>query len=968
MTLSPNQNWDVLKNELEEIIFAHLCNYAQTCPVQKQQTLISCLSMYIQLLGIPLNSGDNSALYTALMQIRIHLCIRLFFGSAKQYYLYILDFIYYLQKVNYISKSFSSPTKIANKTEYESLKLTPLSIEILEKIATQDNSQKLALLIKKHCTPELETHINSYMKTLNENTLYSFRMCATSFFGSVESGYEWSKSQTYIEDALAKYNVELNLRSKTDRPTSESLYYSLYSFFSYLLGAGKIPREVDLPLYQRRPRSLFSEKLADKNSRRLNKSIDVIKSHLNPESYRIIEKEIRNLCNSRFEIDVTNDLIKYIDLIKNPINNRDNKLVLTEFHTISCHISKIYVFKSAKNRINTLATIIEKASRESVILPRLTTELRYNELRKNQLPELAMQKIAVKLSSAEAFDEALNKYCSTKVRTRLLDFVNSYKPKERKAYRKPLIDFLNQVSDSSKDWEKSPEKIQSELMNYRDNLLSEVDRSTAYQRYNNITNALKVLIEHGLLASSTYIPKNIKESSNVEKYSNNPLILQVDLRDEKNHQHFSGSQEFITFVQSSLSSNLNCLVAVSREIIAKGYAKYLSKDEVISRSKCIEKFSPENSFENQHSVDYFDVKSFNIYPIENKVAYFDYFFDELVRNERPHNIEKLQFGTDILEYFGLTPLIASAMQIVITEELGFNPHSLYEAAISSPHRGEVFILVNDEGSVRVKVYKKRAKHIRQVSTKGSNKPLNHLQPEEIDAAACLKMALEMSERTRKSLNSEYLWTCLLLGAPAALPWSTTFQGAFNKIRHIAYEKSGSAELKVATLKKVRSSKGVLIYLESKGDTLKATNYFGNQVKTALKSYIPKYLSELIYRVKIRAFQNILLYMSLSEHDSSFDILNLTKESYIARLEQAFKNPDMGGPLFSKLTIQSTMSKETSPTYFCLSHENIILALKYIKEGTDDQLKADCEDVIRKLSEGSTHLKEMLRKAHKALKG
>lgn len=966
--MSLPQNWDVLKNELEGITYAHLCNYIKTCPVHKQQTLLSCLSMYIHLLSIPLNNGDSSGLYTALMQIRIHLCTRLLFDSAKQYYLYILDVIYFFQSVNYISKSFLPPTKIANKTEYESLKLAPLSTEILEKIATQNNSQKLALLIKKHCTPELETHINSYMKTLNENALQSFRMSATSFFSSIKSGYEWSKSQTYIENTLAKYNIELNLRSTKDRPTSRSLYYSLYSFFSYLLDTGKIPREVDLPLYQPRARSLFSEKLADKNSRRLNKSIDVIKSHLNPESYRIIEKEIGNLCNARFKIDVANDLIKYIELIKKPINNRDNKLVLNEFHTISCHISKIYVFKGAKNRINTLATIIEQVSRESVILPRLTTELRYNELRKNQLPKLAMQKIAVKLSSAEALEEALNKYCSTKVRQRLLDFVNSYKPKERKAYRKPLIDFLNQVSDSSMDWEKSPEKIQSELMNYRDNLLSEVDRSTAYQRYNNLTNALKVLIEHGLLASTTYIPKNIKKSSNVEKYNNNPLILQVNLRDEENHQHFSSSKEFITFVQSSLSNNLDYLVTVSREIIARGYAKYLSKDEVISRSKGITKFSPESNFENQDPVDYFDIKSFNIYPTENKVAYFDYFFDELVRNERPHNIENLKFGTDILEYFGLTPLIASAMQIVITEEIGFNPHSLYEAAISSPHRGEVFILVNDEGSVRVKVYKKRAKHIRQVSAKGSNKPLNQLQPEEIDAAACFKMALEMSERTRKSLNSKYLWTCLLLGTPAALPWSTTFQGAFNKIRHLAYEKSGSEELKAATLKKVRCSKGVLIYLESKGDTLKATNYFGNQVKTALKSYIPKYLSELIYRVKIRTFQNILLYMSLSEHDSSFDILNLTKESYIARLEQAFKNPDMGGPLFSKLTIQSTMSKETSPTYFCLSQENIILALKYIKEGTDDQLKADCEDVIRKLSEGSTHLKDMLRKAHKALKG
>lgn len=957
--MSLPKNWNVLKEELEEIIYVHLCNYTQICPAQKQQILFNYLSMYIQLLKIPLNSRDNSALYTALIQIRNHLCIRLFFGSAKQYYLYILDFIEYLQKVNYISNSFSPPKKIVNKAEYESLKSTPLLIEILEKIETYNNSQKLELLTKKHCTPELDIQIKKYMNTLNKADLRIFRICATSFFDSIESVDEWNKSRAYIENFLTKYNIELNLRPPKNNPTSRSLYLSLHSFFSYLIESGKIPREINLPVYQPRNKSLFSEKLAEKNFIKINKSINKIESHLNSESFQIIKNEISNLSSTRFKIDVSNDLVKYIELIKSPINNHNYNLLCNEFNTISCHISKNYVFQGAKDRINTLAIIIEKALIEKITLPRLITELNYNELRNNQLSELAIQKIAVKLSSEEALNEALDKYCSTQVSKRLLDFVNSYKLKERKSYRKPLTDFLNQFSDRTKEWEKNPKKIQSELINYRDNLLTIVDRSTAYQRYNNLTNALKVLIEHGLLDSSTYIPKNIKESSNVEKYSINPLILQVDLRDEKNHQHFSSSQTFINYIQSSLFSNLNCLVKVSREIIAKGYAKYLSKDEIISRSKYIKKFSQDNVF---------DIKSFNIHSTENKVAYFNYFFDELIRNKKPHNIENLKFNTDIFEYFGLTPLISSAMQIVITEELGFNPHSLYEATISSAHRGEVFILVNDEGSVRVKVYKKRAKHIRQVSVKGSNKPLNHLQPEEIDAATCFKMALEMSERTRKSLNSEYLWTCLLLGFPAALPSSSTFQGAFNKIRHLAYEKSDSVELKVATLKKVRSSKGVLIYLESKGDTLKATNYFGNQVKTALKSYIPKYLSELIYRIKIRTFQNILLYMSVSAHDSPFDTLNLTKESYIVRLKQAFKTPDMGGPLFSKLTIQSTMSKETSPTYFCLSHENIISALKYIKEGTDDQLKADCEAVIRKLSEGSTHLKEMLRKAHKALKG
>lgn len=75
---------------------------------------------------------------------------------------------------------------------------------------------------------------------------------------------------------------------------------------------------------------------------------------------------------------------------------------------------------------------------------------------------------------------------------------------------------------------------------------------------------------------------------------------------------------------------------------------------MISRSKGITRIWSELIFENQHPVDYFDIKSFNIYPTENKVAYFDYFFDELVRNERPHNIENLNL-VDILEYFGLTP-------------------------------------------------------------------------------------------------------------------------------------------------------------------------------------------------------------------------------------------------------------------------------------------------------------------------
>lgn len=962
-----------LKDELDEITFSQLCDYIKTCSAQRQRTLLSCLSMYIHLLSIPLSKRDCSGLYDGFLHIRIHLCIRLNFDPAKQYYLYLLDFIYFLKKQELISDNFSPPCKISNENEYETLKSTPIPIEVLEKIATQDNSQKLTLLIKKHCDSNLEIQINSYMQTLNKNDLFRFRLGAIYLLSSSDVSFEWNKSRTFIENALTKYNDELILRSPKDSPTSRSLFLSLQNFLSYLVGTGQIPSNVNLPKYQDRPRSVFTEELSDSHSIRLCNAMSQIRKHVNTQSYQLIKKAIESLNNSRCQINAANDLGRYIELIKPSINNFETVILQENFHIISSHISKNYVFEGAKSRISTLASVLEKSLEKDLFLPRLTTETEYDTLKNTDIPELAMQKIAIKLSSEEALNEALGKYCSNNVSRRLLDYVNSYKPKERKSYRKPLSDFLNQVSDTSKQWEKSPKIIQSELINYRDNLLNELDRSTAYQRYQNTTNALKLLIEHGLLPSNTCIPKNIKISSTVEKYSkNNPLILQVDLKDKENQHHFTSSKEFITFVQSNLSNNLTQLLEVAKEIIINGYAKFTSKDTVISKYNDV-KFSNESHRvisrdQIQSKEGSFDLSSFNKSLLEHKVAYFDYFFDQLIRNDKPHNIQGLKFGAEVLEHFGLTPLVASAMQIVITEELGFNPHSLYEAVISSPKRGEVFILVNNEGSVRVKVYKKRAKHVRNVSAEGNNIPLSQLKSDEIDAASCLKMALEMSERTRKSLNSEHLWSCLLLGAPAGLPWSTTFQGAFNKIRHLAYKKSGSEELKMATLKKVRSSKGVLVYLETQGDTLKTANYFGNQIKTALNYYIPKYLSELIYRVKIRAFQNILLYMSLSDHENQFDILKISKESYIAQLKHAFRNPDMGGLLFSKLTTQPTNSQKPNTVYFCLSQKNVALALIYIKEGKDLFLKSECETVVRKLSEGPTHLKEMLRKAQKSLEG
>jgi len=923
--------------------------------------------MYIHLLSPLFNKRDSAEVSNCFLHIQIHLCLRLNFLSARQYYLYILDFIYFLQKVNCLDNDFIPPNRISSLVNYEELKLISIPITVYEKIQLRDNNKKkLTILIKRHCSAKLDSLINCYMKTLDKLGLYTLKISLAFFLESIGNNLEWYKSKTFIENTLLKYNSELSLRPLDESPTSRALFISLRKFLSYLIEVEYINSDTNLPRYQPRTRSLLSKKDSDDRTRRIGIALNKIKKTLDAEVFAILEKEVACLGNGRIPTDLINDLVKYIQLLKSPLNNADIEILPRIFDTISVDISSNYVQKSALSRIDSLATLLEKLFDKPINLYRPTSKAEFDKLKNTDIPELMAQQIATRISSQEALENTLEQHCSHEIKKRLIDFVNSYKPRARKSHRKPWIDFLNQLTDDTRNWEKHPEMIQSMLINYRDNMLKDLNRGTVYERYQSIKNGLKVLIEHGLLPKTIFIPNNVSTSNiaTIDRWDN-PLILQFDLYDSSKQQSFISSKHFLQQVQSSLSNNLNQLLSVSKEIIVKKYSKFLKADEVIAKGQEAVFFKNDSSIHNTPKMNIFG-KSHPL-SLENKISYFDCFFDELIRNERPHQINELKFGSEVIEYFGLTPIVASAMQIVITEELGFNPHSLYEAVITTPKRGEVYILVNDEGSVRVKVYKKRAKHIREKTVKGIKKPLNQISESEIDAATCFKMALEMSERTRIALKSSHLWNCMLIASPSGQPSFDTFQTGFNRIRQLAFEKSGIEALKQATLKKVRSSKGVFIYLESKGDILKATNYFGNQVETALKNYIPSYLSEMIYRAKIRVFQNIFLYMSLSNHDDLLDTLSLTEESLTAKLEDAFKNPDMGGALFIKLKSQPASEELSEHIYFCLSEKNIALALKYIKEGPSGNLKAECESVINKLSQGPTPMKVMLRNAHRAIK-
>ncbi|MDW5429269.1 hypothetical protein R7J51_23350, partial [Acinetobacter baumannii] len=94
---------------------------------------------------------------------------------------------------------------------------------------------------------------------------------------------------------------------------------------------------------------------------------------------------------------------------------------------------------------------------------------------------------------------------------------------------------------------------------------------------------------------------------------------------------------------------------------------------------------------------------------------------------------------------------------------------------------------------------------------GSYKSLADIDAYEINAATCLRMALEMTARIRETLGIRDLWVCLTCHG-VTVPCPETFQNKFNKFCLTLSPQNTT--LQEATLKKVRTSKGVLIYLKS----------------------------------------------------------------------------------------------------------------------------------------------------------
>ncbi|QWL62070.1 hypothetical protein HQ399_07320 [Aeromonas jandaei] len=699
--------------------------------------------------------------------------------------------------------------------------------------------------------------------------------------------------------------------------------------------------------------------------------LETIRPHLNHDIYDLISLFLYS-CNLPHQQVLSINLARYIIPLKSIFNER-NLSELTE--TLSYIIAHTTTYTKSLQVFNLLLFtysnlfkyLVDSNYFQGNIISAITPilkkkdEAQYALCKSKVLPSSFLSQATKKQGSDDEFNDILSSTCPPDIAQRVKEHVNSFKIV--KHHREPIGAFLKHISSISSKWYQQPNLIQGELSTFRGDLLNRLQRNTAYMKFQHVKNCISVLIKHGLLPNSIDLPNNLRRDTNTEKIrDDNPIISKTNIYEEDLLEHVIDSKSFLEQIEKEIKNNIQALLSYAKNIVYESYKKFCDAPSLIAisnygketQSNTQSARAKNNSF-SQH----------NALRLENTVAYFTQNYHKLIQGTKGNETNEVILQEDALQYLGLTIITASAMQIIITEELGINPYSLYTMKAFATSYGVEFMQVDDDGSVRVRTIKPRARYARTRKAIGDLTPIAKVKAQDIDASICLKMAMEMTENARNVALDHNLWLCMTIRGISKCK-ADDFQRGFKQIRNHVTSESNIDVINDATLKKVRVSKGILIYLQSHGDALRTATYFGNTVKTTLNRYIPKYLTELIYRVKIRSFQRILLFMAIANNASPFESAHLSESKFKAQLASAFSNPEMGGELFNSLTVKPSNDEREQSVYFCVSEKNLKLAIVYAKEGEDEHLKKLCSDVINMVSTSNTPLKIMLRNAHKSI--
>jgi len=314
---------------------------------------------------------------------------------------------------------------------------------------------------------------------------------------------------------------------------------------------------------------------------------------------------------------------------------------------------------------------------------------------------------------------------------------------------------------------------------------------------------------------------------------------------------------------------------------------------------------------------------------------------------------------------GLENDLISAMHVIITDEMGINPTSLYNLKVKVDKKlkksKNEFIKIEDDGTVRVNIIKWRQRRLQKRTTDASVLiSYKDLDFNDINASFCLQFAIELTEYERIKFNTNLLW---IRKSKRSLRKNNSFDGDFRVFcnKNLPQEFSSLKP----TLMRIRTSRAIEIYIRTDGDVVASATYLGNKVKTTLSTYIPLFLQEIMYRRKISVFQHIYLILATALEPEKLKLLGMSQESYDKCILEIYDNKDFGGPLFEKLKPIVPIEEKVEYEYFFVcSVENFAFIINYLKHKKDDgsEFYTVCKNALNKAVSGSIQHKKMIRDA------
>ncbi|WP_166370280.1 hypothetical protein [Psychromonas sp. SA13A] len=540
----------------------------------------------------------------------------------------------------------------------------------------------------------------------------------------------------------------------------------------------------------------------------------------------------------------------------------------------------------------------------------------------------------------------LEKFCPN---TQFYSFVKTYlsSKKIEKNYLSIYVKALKNINCINESF--TDESIRNGLLNYKSELtLNKEQTTTEYHSFQRAKELFTALQRNQIISKSIVLPKGFDKPANSNKTrKNNPTIASLSIHNMHSKTEIISSSEYIIKYHESLKRNLDICLSTARKVVKSAYnIFYHTQISMLDDS-------PENN-RLRIIIEKFDTTSSLLASNYN-----------ITQSDKECGITRRK----LLLANGLTAEICAAMQLIIIEEEGVNPTSLYKALVNPTGKKTEYIRVLSDGSVEYKVIKWRQRKLQNRTSELANMASpEKINLEDINASFCFQYALKARIKHSEYLNSNRLWLFEGNHGIKELPKSADHNFSLFYSRYL----SDVEELPKVTLMKIRSSKAVDIYLSTNGDIIQVCQYLGNKVKTALATYIPLFLQEAIYRKKINNFQEMYLILSTATLDDKLQILDISEKDYKNRVQAIFENIDFGGELFELMKKKEPSSSGNSnEVFFICSESNFIYAINLIKNSNysckaDERVINTCKDALARAARGPIAIQKMLRNAKRTL--